>query len=299
MARLAWARVKLKGGAFYTSRHELVHVYRSTRYPYSRAVLQSYANFLGSLWHGTELSGLTVWVITPQEISNTCGSSEAACYFPAPKAGLILVPGPSLSASARHKHYLAHEYGHNIAYHRLNNPWFTYWWGPKRWATYENVCRLVATHRAFPGWETYQHYDSNPGEGWPEAFADASGYGWLGIVATHWEPSARAKELIKQDVLHPWTANTTLTFKGRIGHAKTALTSLRAPLDGTIRVRLSGPQGSVLRLRLYRRGALVKTAKANSPNQHLSETVCGERQFELQVAAVRGSGDYRLVVSRP
>jgi hypothetical protein len=38
---------------------------------------------------------------------------------------------------------LAHEYGHNIAAYRLNTPWPAIDSGPKRLATYENVCANV------------------------------------------------------------------------------------------------------------------------------------------------------------
>jgi hypothetical protein len=55
----------------------------------------------------------------------------------------------------------------------------------------------------------------------------------------------------------------------------------------------------VLQLKLSIGNTVVKTAKANSPNQRIDYPVCGNRQFAVVVSAIRGSGSYKLVMKRP
>ena len=68
----------------------------------------------------------------------------------------MVVPGES-SGGIDAKQVATHEYGHHVAFHRLNPPWLAVEWGPKRWASYLDVCARAATGTVFPGDEG-QHY---------------------------------------------------------------------------------------------------------------------------------------------
>jgi hypothetical protein len=77
----------------------------------------------------------------------------------------MIVAGEDTLGGVPREQALAHEYGHHIARHRLNTPWPAIDWGPKRWASYENVCQNVKSGSMFPGNETEPQYKLNPGEG--------------------------------------------------------------------------------------------------------------------------------------
>ena len=62
-----------------------------------------------------------------------------------------------------------HEYGHHVAFNRVNPPWQAVDWGTKRWASYANVCTRTAAGSAYPGDED-GHYLQNPGEAFAETY---------------------------------------------------------------------------------------------------------------------------------
>ena len=241
-------------------------------------------------------SSVTVYVLSPREVSEACSSSNGGCYRSS--GDLIVVRGPTVRGNIDRETVLAHGYAHHIANNRNNPPWDAAAWGPKRWATDMNVCRRVASHAAFPGAEDPKHYPLNPGEGWAGAYAFANGYQFSDVFYRSF-PNKRAKALIKQDAIHPWAGDTTRTLMHTVGRGRTTRTNVSTPLDGTLHLRLNGPKGSVLQLKLSIGNTVVKTAKANSPNQRIDYPVCGNRQFAVVVSAIRGSGSYKLVMKRP
>jgi hypothetical protein len=111
-------------------------------------ILQSYANFFGSLWHAKEISHLTVFILSQGEVQGLCGENALACYSPAKE--FMILAGEATRGQASLETTAAHEFGHHLATHRNNDPWKAVDWGPKRWATYMGVCRLVRQHRGVP-----------------------------------------------------------------------------------------------------------------------------------------------------
>lgn len=270
----------------------------STRYRYHRATLQSYATFIGSLWHRREISKLTVEILTRQQIAEYCGLGVGGCY----KGEVMLVPGGvrTLRGNRAAETLVAHEYGHHTAFNRANEPWDALEWGPKRWATYKGVCQLARRHKAYPGWETPLHYSWSPGEGWAQAYAYANGYDWNTAFASYWRPiSARARAVIRNDVLHPWARNVTRTFRGSLRSGQSTRLRISTPLDGTARIWLTHAPALHVAMKLYLNRRAVRYAGPSHGRLTLNFTVCGSRQLSVGISARSGAGRYKLVIKRP
>ena len=139
------------GGQYQTTAGESVTIYASNSYPVDPAMGQRWADFLGSLVHGSEISTVTVLLATAAQISRVCGADAVACYSP---QGAVLYtpgedPGTDLSAEA----VITHEYGHHVAANRSDAPWSALDYGPKRWASAMQVCARTRSGELFPGAE--------------------------------------------------------------------------------------------------------------------------------------------------
>ena len=206
------------GGQYQTAAGESVTIYASNSYPVDPALGQRWADFLGSLVHGSEISTVTVLLATAAQISRVCGADAVACYSP---QGAVLYtpgedPGTDLSAEA----VITHEYGHHVAANRSDAPWSALDSGPKRWASTMQVCARTRSGELFPGAEDAQHYTLNPGEGWAETYrvlnerkAGLAEAPWQ-IVTQALYPTAAALTAAEQDVTSPWQAATTTTDRG-------------------------------------------------------------------------------------
>lgn len=156
-----------EGTVYYTaSDHTPVLVYVSRAYPADPAAAQALVDFLGDLVHRPELATLAVHVQTPTELRSICGLGALACYY---TSGAMYVAGEEVGGVPLEQ-VIAHEYGHHVAANRSNAPWPAIAYGPKRWASYLDVCRNAARKRMFPGAESLARYPLNPGEGWAEAY---------------------------------------------------------------------------------------------------------------------------------
>jgi len=168
--RLAIAPAGFWGGGYTIRSGERVTIYTSDSYAVDAAANQRWAEFLGGLIHGSELSGVTVYFATPPGTHRLCRSATdvlhgiLGCYG----SGTIVAPGED-TAMVSAESVLTHEYGHHIAANRSNAPWPALEWGAKRWASAMGICAFARSHRIFPGDESLL-YRLNPGEGFAETY---------------------------------------------------------------------------------------------------------------------------------
>jgi hypothetical protein len=220
-----------------------VEIESSPSYPPDPVADQALVDFLGSRLHGPELDGLRVYVGTPDEIHRLCGGYPLAVACYAIGEGRMFVPGESVHGVPV-EYPLTHEYGHHVASWRSNNPWDALDWGAKHWASAARVCTHVHEGLLFPG-NQGAHYRDDPGEG----FAD--GYAHLHYPDMPWyfnelmRPGPIELEAIRRDVLDPWSAPRSRTFRGRLGPRRGKRRfRIALRLDGDVRLRLSGPRGA-------------------------------------------------------
>jgi hypothetical protein len=131
----------------------------------------------------------------------------------------------------------------------VNAPWPAIDWGPKRWATGENVCARQQAGTAYPGDENL-NYKLNPGEAWAETYRTLADR--KANVAFSWEtvdpsfvPADAALAAAEQDVLQPWTSGASTVATGRFVKKGRLVWTLpiRPPLDGTLQLTLNPPRG--------------------------------------------------------
>jgi hypothetical protein len=283
------------GGTYTTPDGTAIKVVVSASYQPDETRNQGLADFFGSLVHGTELSAITVDMRTLPEVQGVCGGEEAlACYDP--NAQTLFVPGEDPEGVPLEQ-ILAHEYGHHVAFSRLNPPWNAYVLGPKRWASYQNLCEKAVNGQVFPGDEG-EHYTLNPGEGWAETYRVLNArrigtwtdIGWP-IVDASFMPSDPALALAEQDVVQPWTGPTVVkTIKGTLKRRELRKWRLTPVLDGTAVATVHAVKGA--------RTAFFDPLGKQISNGagHSSLTICGQRQMYV---AVQGTGKFTLTYSLP
>jgi hypothetical protein len=276
-----------------------VRVETSPHYEPSLEYDERLVGFLDSLTHGNELNNLRVYVATPSEMAHFCGGLAAACFTPS--EGRIYIVGRESFGGFPTTYVLAHEYGHRIEAKRRNPPFprGPLFWGTKRWASVEGVCRGALAGKYAPGDEG-RYYFENPGEAFAETYA-WSQFG-SGIVEWRWapslHPSAAAYAAVRNDVLNPWVPEK-LEMQGRLsGSHDRAAYRLQPKSDGLLHVSVSG--GGDLSLGLFdARGKLLGTSTGQGSNTRLNYLVCGSRKLRVVVMASHPPGTYRLQISMP
>jgi hypothetical protein len=295
------------GGQITAADGEVVTVYLSDAYPVDPAVQQSAADFLTELYHGKELSTVSVYLAPLDEVGSACGRGTGGCY----SRDRIVATGDPLPDGTSAVNVLAHEYGHHVAANRGNAPWDALDWGPKRWATTARICARTAAGTAFPGDEGI-NYQLNPGEGWAEVYrlSNFLKQAWPSWVLTTWRivdesfyPDARAFGAARADVLQPWTGPRKRAWaarlrnvapKGRPTKVPRMRTLIATPLDGDVTVRLQrAPAGTTMSL-------ATLGGKVVAPAVHtvLRTTVCDRRQMVLTVRAQK-PGAFAATISTP
>jgi hypothetical protein len=295
------------GGPITAADGEVVTVFLSDAYPVDPAVQQSAADFLTQLYHGSELSAVSVYLAPLTEVGATCGVGAGGCY----SDNRVVATGDALPDGTSAVNVLAHEYGHHVAANRINSPWDALDWGPKRWATAARVCSRAAAGTAFPGDEGI-NYQLNPGEGWAEVYRllNFLKQAWPSWILTTWRivdqsfyPNASSFAAARADVLQPWTGPRSRTWavrlrniapKGRPVHVAPMRTLIAAPLDGDLTVRLQrAPAGTTMSL-------ATASGQIVAPAVHtvLSTTVCSRRQLVLTVRAKK-PGPFAATISAP
>jgi hypothetical protein len=263
-------------------------------------VAQNYATFLGTLPHGPELAALRVTIVPSSEVAPACGvefDPEApvlACYSATDST--MVVPGDQLSGSDLSVEYvIAHEYGHHIAANRSNAPLEALDYGPKRWSSYELVCKNTLDGRLAPGNQA-EGYEDNPGEAWAEAYARLIFPTQAWRFTSLLKPTQGSLLAAMADVAEPWTRRQTKTFKG----TGTKTFKLPLTLDGAFTVKLDGPKSANYDLVLSSGGKVAeRTTRRGSKDRIHYRIACRDRRTEnLRIKVVRrsGGGRYTLTV---
>jgi hypothetical protein len=267
-----------------------------------RTAGQRWADFLAGLLHGPEIATVTLEVATPDRVREICGFGALGCYG----RGQIVALGQNLGDVSAES-VVAHEYGHHVAHSRSNEPWEAVDWGTKRWASYLNVCARSQNGQLFPGDES-RNYQLNPGEAFAEDYRVLNERR-EGLPESSWQvvdqslyPDQTALDLLAQDIIDPWTQNTTTTFSVTIGPRATGRGfRLATPLDGRFLATLTVPAKTKLGLRLVDPSSrkVLATAATALRVQTVPFSVCGQRTVQVQVKRISGSGTFTLTVAKP
>lgn len=302
--RLTQAAITFRGGPITTSTGEIVDVRVSDALPIETSTPEGWADFLTRLTHGSEIALLTTFVVTFDEVQQICGSRAAGCYGP----NRMVVPGET-AFDISPEEIVRHEYGHHVAYHRLNAPWAAIDWGPKRWASAASVCARVSRQEAYPG-DQGSNYARNPGEAWAETYrlmderkAGITAATWP-IIAPSFYPSEAALAAAEQDVLQPWAAARTTTATRVFGRqtAKVWWIPVSTPLDGNYRISATVPNGGTHEVALVganRRTVLRRAQWVGQRVKRVEGSVCGQRSMFVRVTQTGALGRVRISVTTP
>jgi hypothetical protein len=298
-SRLARSAIGWAGGPTTAATGESVSVYVSASLSPELGTPQTWADFIAGLQHGEEISSLTAYVGTLDEIRGICGENALGCY-----AADRLVSMGETAFGVTAAEVVRHEYGHHIAYHRVNPPWSAIDWGPKNWASSLDVCERVEDGRAYPGNES-NYYSLNPGEAWAETYrlldereAGVIGSTWE-IVDGRFYPDEAALAATERDVLQPWASPHGLRFSRSFGRKtrRVWLIPLRTPLDGSLEITVSLPKNGLQDVSLLdsdRKTVLATGLWSSRREKRLTTTVCGERTLFVRIAQKGAFG--RVVV---
>jgi hypothetical protein len=259
------------------------------------AIAQTYATFLGTLPHGPELASLRVTVVASSEMARACGAEPddpdadaiLACYGAGDRT--MIVPGDQATDSEYSVNYvIAHEYGHHIAANRSNAPLRALDFGPKRWSSYELVCKNTQDGRLAPG-DQSQYYRQNPGEAWAEAYARLTFPTQAWTFTSLLRPTQGSTLAVQADVAQPWTKRVSQTFNGR----GTRSFTLPITLDGAFTLQLDGSARTNYDIVVKSGGKTVdRTSRRGSSDRIHYRIACRDRRTEnLRITVVRRSGE--------
>ncbi|HET9461246.1 MAG TPA: hypothetical protein VFO56_04870 [Gaiellaceae bacterium] len=303
--RLARVAATFRGGPITTSTGETVDVRVSGALPLETSTPEGWAEFLTGLTHGSEITQLTAYIATLDEVQGICGSRALGCY----SRNEMVAPGESAPDGTTAEDVVRHEYGHHVAMHRLNSPWRAIDWGPKGWASAAGVCSRVARNEAFPGDEGL-NYSQNPGEAWAEVYR-LMDERKAGVATATWEiisrsffPDEAALLAAELDVLQPWQAGRTTLFTRVFGKRtkKVWLIPLPTPLDGDLHIGATVPNGSDPEIALVaadRRTVIRRAQWVSQRVKRLSGSVCGQRGLFVRVTQRGALGRVRVSAATP
>jgi hypothetical protein len=304
------ARAAQWGGGIQASNGETVTIFFSDSYPQDPAFARSWADFMTSLVHGTELSSVTILLAPLTEVQRYCGGAALACY--SPSSGRIVASATDPVPGTTAKGVLIHEYGHHVASSRRNTPFSAGDYGTKRWSSHMNICARAQKGQVFPGAEDADHYMLNPGEGFAESYRVLNEQrlglpqeAW-DIVSTALAPNARALALLLQDVAQPWTHNMTGTLRATLTASHpTRTVRFTTPLDGALFVTPRQTGRVKVGFRLQSSGGIAAARTfSGAAAPRVATSVCGERRFTARLTLVGGVArsartSVSLTVSRP
>jgi hypothetical protein len=282
-----------------------VDVRVSDALPIETSTPEGWAEFLTGLTHGSEISLLTTYIATLEEVQEICGTRALGCYSRDQMVSLGETTIPDVSP----EEVVRHEYGHHIAMHRLNAPWVALDWGPKAWASAADVCARVNRKEAFPGDEG-SNYAQNPGEAWAEVYrlmderkAGITTATWP-IIAPSFYPDEAALQAAERDVLKPWAAGSAKLFTRVFGKAtkKVWLIPLPTLLDGDLQISATVPNGGNHEIALVaanRRTVIRRAQWVGQRVKRLTGSVCGQRRLFVRVTQSGALGRVRVSTATP
>jgi hypothetical protein len=303
--RLARAAIAWRGGPIVTTTGETVTVHVSDALPVETVTPEGWAEFIAKLTHGSEISALTSYIVPLDELEQLCGARALGCY----SGNEMVALGDTSIDGTTPEEVVRHEYGHHVAFHRLNDPWRAIDWGPKNWATAATVCPRVVRREAFPGDEG-SHYSQNPGEAWAETYrlmderkAGITTASWS-IIEQSFFPDEAALQAAERDVVQPWTGGRTASFRRVFGKRtkKVWLIPLSTPLDGDLRITASLPTGGLHDVALVSSNGRTVIRRAQWIGQRakrLATTVCGHRSLFVRVTQGGALGRVTVSASTP
>ena len=267
------------GGPVVTSTGESVTLYVSDRFPQDEATRVSWANFFAWLYHGSELSTVTIYQAPIDEVGEICGPNAAGCYSPSRR--ILVFPG-DVGAGAD-ADVGAHEYGHHVAANRRNDPWDPNEWGPKRWGSVVGICTRVAAGTAFPGDEG-DHYTLNPGEAFAEAYRILNiqrGGTWANfplIVDSSFMPTADSLAAALGDVQQPWSNPAPQSWDGQFA---LPVVNLNASVGPRATISLKTASGAPVRKLAAGNYAISVRDLSAKDNFHLSSSAGLDRKTSV------------------
>ncbi|MEX0849965.1 MAG: hypothetical protein WD015_00540 [Gaiellaceae bacterium] len=292
-----------RGGAIIATTGDVVNVFVSDALPAETP--EKWAEFIANLTHGPELSRLTSHIATLDEVRDLCGERALGCYG----RNEMVALGETTIDGTTPEEVVRHEYGHHVAYHRLNAPWRAIDWGPKNWASAATVCPRVGRGEAFPGNEGGR-YSQNPGEAWAEVYRlmDERKVGittatWQ-IIAPSFFPDEAALLAAERDVLQPWTVSSVSKHTRTFGKKtkRVWLIPLQTPLDGDLALTATLPKGGLHEVALVsaNRSTVVRRAQwTGQRTKRITTSVCGQRSLFVRVTQGGALGRVALTVSTP
>jgi hypothetical protein len=295
-----------QGGGYVTSSGESVHVFTSPSYTPDQEISQFWAEFFARLPHMVgALDTLTVYFAPPEELSTICSDRADACY--SPRFETIVLSGEGIAPDGTdNAEVAAHEFGHHVAQSSNNAPFAAIETGPKRWATYQNVCRNVLEGRLLAGDESPEGYGLNPAEGFAEAYRVAAGGNpndWF-IVDRFFFPDQGALDAISADIGEPWDGNSEDVHESRFrrGGSRVRVRRIRIPLDGDVKVDVESYGNLDVDLFLMKAGStrtiLAKGVRAGHVDR-LKYRACGRAKADLVLYRYKGFGGFDYRVSTP
>jgi hypothetical protein len=303
-SRLARSTLTWNGGPTVASTGETVNVFVSATLPPEHGTAQTWADFIAGLLHGSELSSLTAYIAPIGEMQSICGEDALGCYG---SNRMVSMGEANFGVTA--EEVVRHEYGHHIAFNRLNSPWLAVAWGPKNWASTSGVCRRAADGSAYPGDEG-DNYRLNPGEAWAETYrllverkAGLAGSSW-GIVDSSFYPTEAALTAAERDVVRPWASPKTTVSATRFRRQGRRIWALAVatPLDGSVDIRIQVPPGGlhdVVLLRSDRKTVLARGLWASTSTKTIATTVCGDRSLILRITQRGAFGRVKVATRVP
>ena len=303
--RLARSAATWRGGSITTSTGEVVDVFVSDSLPVDTVTPEAWAEFMVSLTHGPELARVTSYMATLAEVQELCGTRALGCYSRDEMVSL----GEATIDGTTPEEVVRHEYGHHIALYRENAPWRAIDWGPKHWASAATVCPRVVRGEAFPGNEG-RNYSQNPGEAWAEVYrlleerkAGITTGAWP-IIAPSFYPDETALQAAERDVLQPWTAGRTASFKKVFAKKAPRVwwIPLATPLDGNLRIMAALPRGGLHEVALVagnRRTVIRRGQWVGQRVKRIETTVCGQRALFIRVTQAGAIGRVAVTAATP